>query len=93
MTDPTTTPPSFEQALADLEDCVARLETGDLTLDESLAVFERGISASRACARLLEQSRQRVQVLVEKAGGELHLDFLDPDDEEALDADAGGDDA
>lgn len=86
-------PRTFEEAIADLEDCVERLETGDLTLEESLALFERGIVASRACARLLDQSRQRVRVLVEKAGGELQLEFLDADDEEALAAEGEGEDA
>ncbi len=77
-------PPTFEVAMEDLESCVARLETGDLTLEQSLEVFERGIAASRACAGLLDQSRKRVQVLVEKAGGEFQLEFLDTDDEDAL---------
>lgn len=76
--------PSFEQSMDELEDCVARLESGDLTLEESLAIFERGVAASRACALRLEQSRQRVQVLVEKAGGDFQLEFLDPDGDGAL---------
>jgi exodeoxyribonuclease VII small subunit len=77
---------TFEGAMQNLEDCVTRLEAGDLTLEESLQVFERGIAASRACASLLDRSRRRVRVLVEKAGGELALEFLDPADEEALTA-------
>lgn len=76
--------PSFEDAMENLEDCVASLESGELTLEQSLEIFERGIAASRACAGLLDQSRKRVQVLVEKAGGEFQLEFLDPDDEDAL---------
>jgi exodeoxyribonuclease VII small subunit len=80
--------PTFEEAMEDLERCVERLESDDLTLEEALAVFERGVAASRACAGLLDQSRQRVRVLVEKAGGDFDLAFLDPGDEEALQADA-----
>lgn len=76
--------PPFEQSMDELEDCVARLESGELTLEESLEVFERGIAASRSCTRRLDQSRQRVQVLVENAGGDFQLEFLDPEDEEAL---------
>ena len=72
-------PATFEEALNLLEDSVAKLETGELTLEESLEVFERGIAASRACASLLDQTRKRVQVLVEKNGG-LHADFLEEDD-------------
>ncbi|MDA0336890.1 MAG: exodeoxyribonuclease VII small subunit [bacterium] len=87
-------PPTFEVAMEDLEACVARLESGDLTLEQSLEVFERGIAASRACAGLLDQSRKRVQVLVEKAGGEFQLEFLDTDDADALaSADAASEDA
>ena len=76
--------PDFEESMADLEDCVARLESGELSLDESLQVFERGIAASRACARLLDDTRKRVQVLVERAGGDFQLEFLDAEDEAAL---------
>ena len=81
----------FEAAMEQLEDCVARLESGELGLDESLEVFERGIAASRACARLLDETRKRVQVLVEKAGGDFQLDFLDAEDEAALGGGPGDD--
>ena len=84
--------PTFETSMESLETCVERLETGDLTLEEALEVFERGVAASRACAGLLEQSRQRVRVLVEKSGGHFELEFLDPDDEEALVAEDAEDD-
>lgn len=87
-------PSSFEGAMDRLEDSVSRLESGELTLEESLEIFERGIAASRACTRLLDETRKRVQVLVEEAGGDLRLEFLDSDkgsdkgsDEEG---DAGG---
>ncbi|MFH1570199.1 MAG: exodeoxyribonuclease VII small subunit [Gemmatimonadota bacterium] len=70
-------PASFEAAMEILEDSVSRLESGDLTLEDSLEVFERGIAASRTCAHLLDQTRQRVQVLVDKAGGDFQLEFLD----------------
>ena len=84
--------PTFEESMAELEDCVARLESGELSLDESLQVFERGIAASRACARRLDDTRKRVQVLVEEAGGDFQLEFLDAEDEAALTAspDDGG---
>ncbi|MFC1526624.1 exodeoxyribonuclease VII small subunit [Candidatus Latescibacterota bacterium] len=70
-------PTSFEEAMARLEDSVARLESGELTLEESLEIFEQGIAASRSCARLLDQTRKRVQVLVERDGGDFQLEFLD----------------
>lgn len=83
MAEDSTAPESFEEAMALLEESVERLESGTLTLEESLLVFERGVSASRACGRMLDQTRKRVQVLVEKVGGEFELEFL----EEAPDQD------
>ena len=83
------TPTTFEDAMEALEDCVDRLESGALTLDLSLEVFERGIAASRTCAGLLDQSRKRVQILVEKVGGDFQLEFLDPGNEEALEVSSG----
>lgn len=84
-------PPSFEAAMDRLEDSVLRLESGELTLEESLEVFERGIAASRACARLLDETRKRVQVLVKGAGGELRLEFLDSSDGSSDGTDDGTD--
>ena len=74
--------PSFEEALEQLEDSVARLESGDLNLEKALEVFEQGIAASRACTRWLDQTRKRVQVLVADEEDELHLSFLDEDAED-----------
>ena len=83
-TDPSSSPeePStFEAAMDRLEDSVSRLESGELSLEGSLEIFERGIAASRACTRLLNETRKRVQVLIEEAGGDLRLEFLDADEE------------
>jgi exodeoxyribonuclease VII small subunit len=76
MTEDSTAPQSFEEAMALLEESVERLESGALTLEESLLVFERGVAASRVCGRMLDQTRKRVQVLIEKVGGEFELEFL-----------------
>ena len=78
--------------MVQLEDSVARLESGDLTLEESLEVFEQGIAASRACAQRLKQTRKRVQALVQKHGEGLELEFLDADDDPDAEAAANGDD-
>ena len=78
--------------MVQLEDSVARLESGDLTLEESLEVFEQGIAASRACAQRLKQTRKRVQALVQKHGEGLELEFLDADDDLDAAAAANGDD-
>jgi exodeoxyribonuclease VII small subunit len=53
--------PSFEDALAELEDIVARLETGDLTLEESLATFERGQQLAALCNSVLDQAELRLE--------------------------------
>ena len=74
-------PVSFEQALEQLEDSAARLEQGELSLEDALQIFERGVAASRACARYLDQARKRVQVLQEDEQGNFSLEFLDGDEE------------
>jgi len=56
--------PSFEQILARLQQVVERLESGELPLEESLAVFEEGIRLSRAGARRLDDAERRVEELL-----------------------------
>jgi exodeoxyribonuclease VII small subunit len=59
----------FEVALQELQEIVARLEAGDLTLEESLALFERGQQLATHCNRQLEQATLRVEQLT--ADGEI----------------------
>ncbi len=59
----------FETAIAELETIVKTLEDGDLTLEKSLELFERGIQLSRFCHARLEEAERRVEVLTER--GEL----------------------
>ena len=54
---------NFEEALRDLEEIVSRLETGDLSLEESLALFEQGQKLARTCSRQLEAATLRVEQL------------------------------
>lgn len=58
----------FEEALARLEAIVTLLETGDLSLHDSLARFEEGIRLSRACARQLEEAETKIELLVQEDG-------------------------
>ena len=58
----------FEQALEDLEALVARMEKGDLPLEEALAHFERGIELTRRCQSALKDAELKVQQLVERHG-------------------------
>jgi exodeoxyribonuclease VII small subunit len=60
---------SFEERLTALEAVVERLERGELSLDESVRLFEEGVQLSNACKLELERAEGRVQVLVETAGG------------------------
>lgn len=60
--------PDFEQALAELEALVARLERGDLPLDEALKTFERGVELTRHCQGSLKAAQQRVEILLKRNG-------------------------
>jgi exodeoxyribonuclease VII small subunit len=71
----------FDQALAELQAVVSKLETGGLPLEESIALYERGVALHDHCARLLGDAELRVQRLVEQAGGSLRAIDLSPEDE------------
>ena len=64
MTDPT----DFEQAITELDQIVRTLEQGDLPLEQSLALFERGVKLSRFCHDRLEDAEKRIQVLTQNGG-------------------------
>ena len=53
----------FEKALAELEQLVETMEKGDLTLEESLKQFERGVTLTRACQKALSEAEQKVRIL------------------------------
>jgi exodeoxyribonuclease VII small subunit len=59
-------PPDFEQALAELETVVERLEHGELPLEEALRQFERGVELARSCQESLKQAEQKVEILLRK---------------------------
>ncbi len=59
----------FEAALAELDLLVKKLEDGDLSLEQSLALYERGVQLSRFCHTKLEEAERRVEILTER--GEL----------------------
>lgn len=74
----------FEQALEDLEALVTSMEDGDLSLEESLQAFEKGIKLTRECQTALKNAEQKVQVLLNENGDttELEVDLDDDDDVE-----------
>jgi exodeoxyribonuclease VII small subunit len=59
----------FEGAIAELESIVKKLEEGDLALEQSLALYERGVQLSRFCHARLEEAERRIEILNER--GEL----------------------
>ena len=56
--------PNFESALNELEDVVTRLEKGELTLEQSLQYFERGVALTRHCQNALQAAEQKVETLL-----------------------------
>jgi len=64
-----TTIKDFEAAIAELETIVKKLEEGDLSLETSLQLYERGVQLSRFCHAQLEQAERRIEILNER--GEL----------------------
>ena len=80
MTDPSIK--DFEAAIAELETIVKKLEEGDLALEQSLALYERGVQLSRFCHAQLEQAEKRIEILNERgelkpAPGSLTADDLE----------------
>ena len=60
--------PGFEQSLKELESLVEKMEQGDLSLEDSLGHFERGVQLSRACQKALKEAEQKVEILMQKNG-------------------------
>jgi exodeoxyribonuclease VII small subunit len=63
--------PSFEAALKQLEEIVQRLEKGELSLEESLKLYEEGIQLSRLCHGKLEEAEGKIEVLLKDGQGDL----------------------
>lgn len=56
----------FEEALGKLEDIVKKMESGDMSLEESLKAFEEGIKLARLCSRKLDEAERRVEILLKQ---------------------------
>lgn len=74
----TTSIADFEKSLAELEGLVRDLEQGELSLEQSLGAFERGVKLTRECQHALRQAEQRVQQLVEQDDGTLETRPFNP---------------
>jgi exodeoxyribonuclease VII small subunit len=66
---------NLEKALANLEDIVEELESGDLPLEKAMKKFEEGVKLTRTCQAALKEAEQKVEILLESAGGEELEDF------------------
>ncbi|HAD30054.1 MULTISPECIES: exodeoxyribonuclease VII small subunit [unclassified Methylophaga] len=70
----------YEAAVSELESLVERLEKGDISLEESLKLYERGVLLTRDCQEALQAAEQKVQMLLQQSGQSALVDF-DPDSE------------
>ncbi len=73
-------PFNLEKSLADLEELVEELESGDLPLEKAMKKFEEGIKLTRGCQTALKEAEQKVEILLKSAGGEDLEEFeVDPE--------------
>ena len=73
-------PASFEESLTQLEQAVAALEDGELTLDQALASFEQGVKHAARCQQLLQKAENKVELLLKGADGKQVLEpFATPE--------------
>lgn len=73
---------SFEKLLQDTEEIVDGLESGELSLDESLKKYEKGVNNLRLCAKLIAQAEEKVKILVETTEDDFTLEDLDNSDDD-----------
>ncbi len=71
---------NLEKSLANLEQLVEELESGDLPLESAMKKFEEGIKLTRSCQTALKEAEQKVEILLKSAGGEA-LQAFEIDDE------------
>jgi exodeoxyribonuclease VII small subunit len=74
--------PDFEQSLTELEALVAKLEQGDVPLEDALKTFERGVTLTRQCQSALRAAQQKVEILLARDGDEVVEPFADAEDDD-----------
>ena len=72
---------NLEKSLADLDELVEELESGDLPLETAMKKFEEGIKLTRGCQTALKEAEQKVEILLKSAGGDDLKEFEVDDDE------------
>ena len=70
----------FEKALARLETIVSELERGELSLDDSLKIFEEGVKLSKTCLKILDEAEQKVEILVQDTDGRKRIQAFSLDE-------------
>lgn len=70
---------SFETSLSELEKIVGKLEGGDLPLEQSLELFEKGIKLSRECRERLANAERRIEILMKDSNGGLAAEEFSPE--------------
>jgi len=68
---------TFEECLGELEGIVEKLESGDMALEESLDLFERGVAITKDCRNRLKTAERRIEIAREDADGRLTVEPLD----------------
>ncbi len=74
--------PGFEDQLKEIETIVERLERGDVSLEESLKLFEKGVQLARSCQKALQEAEQKVQILTRGEDGSMRLEPLQTNDDQ-----------
>ena len=62
---------SFEGAIAELEEIVKKLEKGELTLDDSINCFQKGVELTRYCSKRLDEAERSITILIEGEDGRI----------------------
>ena len=76
----------FEKALARLETIVSELERGELSLDDSLKIFEEGVKLSKTCLKILDEAEQKVEILVQDTDGRKRIQAFSLEDRTSQDS-------
>jgi len=71
--------PTFEEALQELEEITRALEGGDLTLDDSIQSYEKGMELRKLCIGMLEKAEKKLEYLEKKEDGQLKKNTVDSD--------------
>lgn len=72
---------NFEKSLTELERLVAAMESGDLSLEESLTSFEQGVKLTRECQQALKDAEQKVELLMKSTDEGISTQVFAPDEE------------